>query len=173
MRVRPRLSINLRTTHRLAAALACAVLVALVPAVPARSELAAVGYRDFSYAASGANNPTGEKPQSKLWHADGSWWGALFNRTTEAHHIYRLDDATQMWIDTGVELDSRNNARLDVLWAGGKLYVVGAGPKATTASHRVQVARYSYDAASRTYSRDAGLPGDPRRRRRRGCGHGP
>jgi hypothetical protein len=42
-----------------------------------------VGFRDFTYSepAPGrtATAPTGQKPQSKLWFADGLWWGVLFN----------------------------------------------------------------------------------------------
>ena len=38
------------------------------------------GYRDFSYSTS-ITAPTGQKPESKLWYADGTWWGALWNNT--------------------------------------------------------------------------------------------
>jgi hypothetical protein len=37
------------------------------------------------------DNPTGEKPQSKLWFNDGIWWASLFDRSTEEYHIYRYD----------------------------------------------------------------------------------
>ena len=52
------------------------------------------GYRDFSYDAASVVAPTGAKPQSKLWFNDGTWWGSLFNRSAEEHHIYRYDRAT-------------------------------------------------------------------------------
>ena len=73
------------------AALMCAALVIgilLVRISPAPAESAGdVGYRDFSYSASGVSAPTGQKPQSKLWHNDGSWWGTLFSQASESRFI--------------------------------------------------------------------------------------
>src|SRR5919197_4394442 len=56
--------------------------------------VADTGTRDFSY--SGASAPTGQKPQSKLWFNDGSWWGVLYNSagtiaSGKGWHIYRFD----------------------------------------------------------------------------------
>jgi hypothetical protein len=117
-----------------------------------------VGYRDFSFSASGVSRPTGEKPQSKLWFNDGIWWGVLFNRSTEKHQIYRYDPAAHAWSDTGTVVDERNNSKADVLWDGQQLYVASAGPNATNNSNAARMVRYSYDAGSKRYSRDAGFP---------------
>jgi hypothetical protein len=49
-----------------------------------------VGYRDFSFAASGVGGaPTPMMAQSKLWFNDGLWWGVLFDRSSEEYHVYR------------------------------------------------------------------------------------
>ncbi|HEX6885100.1 MAG TPA: IPT/TIG domain-containing protein, partial [Planctomycetota bacterium] len=124
-----------------------------------------VGYRDFSFGLSGLSTPTGEKPESKLWWHDGSWWGSLYDDESTDHHIHRLDLATQTWVDTGTVLDERSSSKADVLWdAGrGKLYVAShifstnPGP---TASNWGRLFRYSYDGAKRVYALDAGFPVD-------------
>ena len=49
-----------------------------------------VGYRDFSFAASGLGGAaTPMMAQSKLWFNDDLWWGVLFDRSSEEYHIYR------------------------------------------------------------------------------------
>jgi Ca2+-binding RTX toxin-like protein len=116
-----------------------------------------VGYRDFSFSASGVRNPTGEKPQSKLWFNDGVWWGVLFDRSTESHHIYRYDPAAHTWSDTGTVVDDRNSSKADVLWDGERLYVVSGVPSGDGDSG-ARLMRYSYDPASESFSLDAGFP---------------
>ena len=37
----------------------------------------AVGYKDFLYGG-GAARPSADKPQSKLWFTDGSWFAGMF-----------------------------------------------------------------------------------------------
>src|SRR5215208_6171636 len=136
------------------------VLLALIGAMflgyagPASAD---TGYRDFSFSAPNVVSPTGEKPQSKLWFNDGTWWGSLFNRSTEEYHIYRYDRATHIWSDTGTLIDDRNSSKADVLWDGSHLYVATAGPT-SAASHSGRVLRYSYDAATKKYSLDPGFP---------------
>ena len=124
--------------------------------MPARP--ATVGYRDFSFAASGVSAPTGEKPQSKLWFHDGIWWGSFFNKTAQEYRIYRFDWATQSWGDTGTPLDERNSSKADALWDGGRLYVASAGPSSATSGDSARILRYSYDAATKRYALDSGFP---------------
>ena len=138
----------------LLAVLVLAAVVAYAGAAPAADD---VGYRDFSYDAVGTVAPTGEKPQSKLWFNDGTWWGSLFNRSAEEYHIYRYDRATHFWNDTGTLVDERNSSKADVLWDGSHLYVATAAPT-SAASHSGRVLRYSYNAATKTYSLDPGFP---------------
>src|SRR5690606_11270715 len=85
-----------------------------------------VGFEDFQFGSSCNSTPSGEKPQSKLWWTDGSWWGVLCS-TDSRYHIYRLNWSSQTWIDTGVVIDdSRTGTKVDVLWdsSGQKLYVL-------------------------------------------------
>ena len=73
------------------------LLSAAVALLIARGALAAsnVGYRDFSFAASGVGGAaTPMMAQSKLWFNDGLWWGVLFDRSSEEYHIYRHEWAS-------------------------------------------------------------------------------
>jgi PKD repeat protein len=76
-------------------------------------------------------------------------------------HIFRLNTATQSWIDTGVALDERANTRADTLWdaANGKLYVASHVFSESPASgYPGRLYRFSYNAATDTYTRDVGFP---------------
>src|SRR5215217_1800610 len=116
-----------------------------------------VGYRDFSFG-SGTGNPTGEKPQSKLWFNDGIWWGALWDPGSNDTHIYRFDWAAQSWTDTGTLIEPRHNSKPDILWDGSHLYVASAPNSTSTTDQKGYVRRYSYDAATKKYTLDPGFP---------------
>jgi hypothetical protein len=107
------------------------------------------GYADFSH--EGESLPSSDKPQSKLWFNDGRWWGSLYSTTSKNYHIYWLDLTRQDWIDTGTVLDSRAQTMADILWdnTAKKLYLVSGG-----AGTDGWFMRYSYDAATRLYTRD-------------------
>src|SRR3954452_1850801 len=100
------------------------ILAALLAAAPAAAAPGDLGTEDFSYAPA-TGSPTESKPESKLWFADGSWWGDLYSPAAGAHRIHRLDPATDRWVDTGTTTDTRRNANSDVLWhaASRKLYI--------------------------------------------------
>ncbi len=132
-----------------------AMLLAYVGAASAVDDL---GYRDFSFSANAVDNPTGEKPQSKLWFNDGTWWASMFNRTVEEYHIYRYDRATHTWSDTGTLIDERNSSKADTLWDGTHLYVASVGAQPTNTSHGARILRYSYDPTTKRYTRDPGFP---------------
>ncbi|MCK6209405.1 Ig-like domain-containing protein [Georgenia sp. EYE_87] len=141
------------------AALVLAALLGWSVLVPtAAAEPVDAGYRDFSYSTS-ISAPTGDKPQSKLWHNDGSWWGVLYNATSKNWEIFRLDRASQTWTTTGTAVETRKPVQSDVLWSGGKLYVM-FHVKATSslADVRVTMTRLSYDAQAKKYATDAGFP---------------
>ncbi len=89
-----------------------------------------VGYKDFSM--SGSYSPTGEKPQSKLWFNDGTWWGVLYNKVSKHFEIYRFNWATDTWTTTGVMVDARRKSAADALWTGSKLYTVSNMPVGQT-----------------------------------------
>jgi hypothetical protein len=116
-----------------------------------------IGYPDFSYRTKGVTDPTGEKPQSKLWYHDGRWWGSLFHVASGTYHIFWLNLATQQWIDTGTVLDDRPATKADCLWdsTANKLYVVSGGAGSTADA---RLFRYSYDTGSQTYTLDSGFP---------------
>jgi hypothetical protein len=123
------------------------------------------GYRDFAYGSTPTPSPTGEKAQSKLWWAYGTWWGCLFSPAAGRYHIYRLNPATHGWIDTNVEVDDRPNSKADVLWDQGtdKLYIVSnyfsTSPAASSSSSRWgRLYRFTYLPGEDRYILDSGFP---------------
>jgi hypothetical protein len=120
------------------------------------AQAATVGTPSITY--SGVSNPpTADKPQSKLWWNDGSWWANMW-KTGSGWSIYRLDRGTASWVDTGVRSDSRGTTSSDTLWDGTHLYiasnVVTAGDSA--AGQQALLYRYSYSAGR--YTLDTGFP---------------
>ncbi|MDX6527617.1 MAG: hypothetical protein QOI43_3128, partial [Gaiellales bacterium] len=140
-----------------------AVVLALVLLVGAAgaSVAQAAGVQDYSYAGpkSTPTAPSGEKPQSKLWFNDGSWWGWMWSTTKAAYDIQQFDVTTGSWIDSGVAIDTRAKSLGDVLWDGTHLYVLSAiRQNGATTDPRVRLYRFSYHPASQTYSLDSGYP---------------
>jgi hypothetical protein len=105
---------------------------------------------------------TGEKPESKLWWNDGSWWSVLFHTASQTHHIFRLDRGTQQWKDTGTMVDNRPKTRSDALWDGTRLYVAShvraSSSSQTYSGNPARLYRFSYNPATKTYVRDTGFP---------------
>ncbi|WP_461174135.1 hypothetical protein M1D93_05405 [Arthrobacter sp. Z1-9] len=93
-------------------------------------------------------------------------WSASANATK----IHKLDGATQAWQETATVVDARRTARGDALWDAttGKLYVVSGTTvlsewttpptEAAVTAGSAALHRFSYDATTKTYSRDAGFP---------------
>lgn len=125
----------------------CLLALAAAPAA-ARAD---VGHRDFSFTASSVEKPSGQKPQSKLWFNDGTWWGSLFAPGPQEYHIFRLDPLSQQWVDTGTPLDPRNSSEADVLWDGSHLYVASSSD--ITAG--IQVFQFGYNPGTRSYALQA------------------
>ena len=111
-------------------------------------------FQDFAYSSSVTSGPTADKPQSKLWYQDGSWWSLMLSPADNAVHIFELR-ADHTWRDTGTVVDSRASSTGDALWdeATGKLYVASRA-----SSSSAKLIRLSYASATRTYSVDAGFP---------------
>ena len=105
---------------------------------------------------------TGEKPESRLWWNDGIWWASLFDTVSQTHRIFRLNRATETWVNTGTLIDNRPRTRSDTLWDGTHLYVASHVPASSssgaTAGNPARVYRYSYNSATQTYTLDAGFP---------------
>jgi PKD repeat protein len=114
------------------------------------------GFRSHSYAGFGAEDVggrlTAEKPESKLWHHDGSWWAAMLSPADGgAHTIHRLTG--NIWHSTGVTIDPRPATKEDVLHHGNTLYVLSRGGGAIGSS---ALRRFTY--ANGAYTLDAGFP---------------
>ena len=141
------------------------ILPALVPAVLTVSVVVApapsVAVDDIprSYLGhrhpSTVTNPTADKPQSKLWHTDDSWWALMVPTASTDTRIFRLNDVTHVWQDTGTVVDSTLNSTGDALWkeSAQELTVVSR-----YASTNPRVTRFHYDAATGTYTRQSGFP---------------
>ena len=113
-------------------------------------------YQDQAFPVAGSA-PTEDKPQSKLWFNDGSWWALMRSAGNGPDGdpdvtVHRLL-ADHTWRDTGTIVDTRSGSTGDALWEGGKLYVASR-----VTDGEVRAVRLSYATASDTYSMDAGFP---------------
>ena len=98
---------------------------------------------------------TGEKPQSKCWYFDGSWWCILPGEVSErtAHRFYRLEGARWQRVGSrGDVVDKRAGARADVLCRGDSLFVLSFHPRET------RFLAYRYDRRKGVYRRLKGFP---------------
>lgn len=106
-------------------------------------------------------DPSGSKPESKLWWNDGFWWGSLWDTASARFEIFKLDTSTQAWTSTDAAIDARSGSRADALWDGatGKLYVASHVYTQSPASgNPSNLYRYTYNAGTDTYTLDAGFP---------------
>jgi hypothetical protein len=151
-------------TYFLFIAIICVLLIGGLAA----SEPILVGYRDFPYPEDTGSNsrPTGEKPESKLWFTDGSWWGILWrgDLKTGAYTINRLDRTLQDWWNTETVVDNRAKGRVDVLWDEENQYLyvashiyAGTAAPVTNDSQRGRLYRFSYNTDTNTYTLDDGF----------------
>jgi PKD repeat protein len=131
------------------------------PGLISVSSSGSIGHQDGSTSGAGAA-ATGEKPESKLWWNDGSWWASMLDTASQTYHIFRLDRSTETWTDTGTLLDNRPKTRADTLWDGAHLYVAShvfaSSSSAATAGNPSRLYRFSYLSATDAYSLDAGFP---------------
>jgi hypothetical protein len=104
-------------------------------------------------AASAAEPPTAEKPESKLWFTDGTWWSVMISGSG-GHKIFRLNPDSQVWTNTGVVVDTRTNTHVDVLFSGSTLYVASHVFDADggSAGGPSRLYRFSYDAGTDRYT---------------------
>ncbi|MCK6621899.1 MAG: T9SS type A sorting domain-containing protein [Calditrichia bacterium] len=87
-------------------------------------------------------NPTGEKPQSKVWFYDNKWWAVLPN--SSGTHVWRLDGATWSSI---LQIAGSNNYRADCKVAGNVVHILLVRSGNSTA----QLVSVEYVPASQTY----------------------
>ncbi len=139
------------------------VLVALAMATVAGVAKAAdpveVGWRDFVIGG-GVNRATADKPQSKLWFTDGSWYGGLFSSASDAYRVYRFNTGTNNWSSgTGLPiLDVRNATHGDYLFENNTLWVASTQNGDVTAPYSddtIKVYRSTFNPATDSYSAPA------------------
>ncbi|HSL36794.1 MAG TPA: hypothetical protein VK883_08200, partial [Arthrobacter sp.] len=153
-----------RVVSWLAQSLVLATIVAGNILAVSSSAVAESSYGSPSISYFGVDNPpTADKPQSKLWWNDGSWWADMWT-SGSGWQIYRLDRGVDKWVNTGVLIDSRRSTLADTLWDGSHLYiashVVTASSESTTvpsvSGQPANLYRYSY--ADGKYTLDSGFP---------------
>ncbi|MGH3036623.1 MAG: calcium-binding protein [Gaiellaceae bacterium] len=126
-----------------------------------------VGFQGPGYPAGTGAGPTGTKSESKLWWNDGFWWASMFSPSSSSYNIFRLNMRLQTWVNTGVQIDTRDTTRQDALWTGSKLFIASHKfednpPIDTTpdqAMDGMRLYRFSYNATTNTYTLD-GPPTD-------------
>ena len=112
-----------------------------------------VGYKDFGYGTAVA--PTADKPQSKLWYHDGTWWGVLYNSTPaiKQHQIYRFSWANQSWTSMNVAVEGRLRVTYDVLSDGDNLYIASAADiLGSETDTNIYIRSFIYNPTLKTYS---------------------
>ena len=124
------------TASRLCLVLACAILPA--PAL-------AAGFVMFPTVPAS----TGEKPQSKLWYHDGSYWAVLQGPSGVAFYE-KVGSAWQRGTFANAVIQSAGNA--DVKWNGTNLFVLVY----TLTTPRLY--KYTYAAATRAWVLETGFP---------------
>jgi hypothetical protein len=109
---------------------------------------------------SGGGEPTGSKrTESALWFNSEGWRANMWDPAAGDFHIFRLDAATQTWRDTGVPVDQRAATSADTLWDGTHLYIASHVQTPTASPGKPSyLFRFSYNAATGTYSPDPGFP---------------
>ena len=139
------------------------LLAALAVSVVAAATPVTDGYRGIAYGG-GATRPSSDKPQSKLWFTDGTWYAGMFRYKVSpgpisSHRIFRLNHATLVWVDTTTVVDERDNSHGDYLWVEGTqtLYVASAGAASTTGGASIIFSRYTYNSTTNAYTRVAGV----------------
>jgi hypothetical protein len=155
-------SLSRALSQGLAAALVLAGLGAATGGPTSAATASDHGTPSISYDGA-VNPPTEDKPQSKLWWNDGSWWADMWT-TGSGWHIFKLDRATDTWVDTGVLVDNRADTLADTLWDGTHLYVAShvvtlsaeSSPKASLPNSPAKLYRYSYSNGK--YTLDSGFP---------------
>ena len=130
------------------------LLSALGPVMQASAAPVAAGFKDHSYGA-GVVAPTEDKPQSKVWFADGFWWAGMFVDGSEDYRIHKYNASTHVWTATSTILDTRNSSHGDYLWDGATntLYVASVNADLDVAP--ILVFKLNYNPTTDSYAHDA------------------
>jgi hypothetical protein len=125
--------------------------VVAVAAEPAQATGSPTTYAGPTFPAS-VTAPSADKPQSKMWRADGAWWAVMADTTSGLPTIHELLSG-HTWRNTGIAIDTRLNSTADVDLVGPKLYIASR-----TTTGDLLFTRYTYNSAGRTYGKDTGYP---------------
>lgn len=165
------MAIASRSLHRSSIALTAAALSAILAVGSVLASTPVIhGYRDQSYGG-GASRPSGDKPQSKLWYTDGTWFAGIFlyqvapATPKSEYRIYALNESTHSWVDKGTVVDTRDTSHADYLWdeTSQTLYVVSTVPipsavPTISTDDGAKVFKYTYNATTNAYTAVAGFP---------------
>ena len=149
--------------HRAALAVALVAMVTSglirIGTTPVSAAVGDVGWSGGSYVGSGAD-PTGPKPESKLWWNDGFWWASMYDRPRPTSPSTGSIVNAKTWVDTGVGIDDRAGQP--------RRRPVGRHPPLRRLAHLLdrvpprgnpaRLYRYSYDSRTKTYALDGGFP---------------
>ena len=140
------------------ASIVAALATILIAGTVLASTPVTVGYRDQAYGG-GAARPSGDKPQSKLWYTDGSWFAGMFDVADAAYEIFRLNETTHSWASTGRTVDTRDTSHADYLWheASQTLYVASVTPVASSiptiaTADGIRIYKYTYNPTTNVYT---------------------
>ena len=100
-------------------------------------------------------SPTLDKPQSKLWFADDTWWGLLYtdgeaDGVASGYYIHRLEAESQTMTNTEILVDPRDRSHADALWdeRRSRVYIVSTIDSGAIHLYRFDYARGQYRAAT-------------------------
>ena len=106
---------------------ACMILCGLTVVLVAPAVVHAnTGHQDGVYASGTSGAPTTAKPESKVWFSHKKWWAVMARKVAtggNTYFIFRLNARTQRWVNTHVEVDTRDSTRQDALAVGSKLFI--------------------------------------------------
>jgi hypothetical protein len=122
------------------------LILASLVTLPAQAA-APTWYQDHLYS-TGATAATADKPQSKVWYNDGSWWALMIPAGGTTVNIHKLVNHT--WTDTGTVVDTRVTSTGDALFSGSRLYVISR--TSSTGAGAIRLYRFTY--AGGVYTKD-------------------
>lgn len=123
----------------------CAVLVVLASLGFAATSFAAAGFQAFATTNDAA---TGEKPQSKLWFHDGSFWCAIQG----PQGVAIFEKTGNAWVQmASMDAILAPAGQCDVKWDGTRLFIL-------VYNTTPQLFKYTYDASLRIWLLESGFP---------------
>ncbi len=126
------------------------------PSASAAPGITSAAFRGPAWPLTLVHRPLDNPGSAKSWFAFDHWWAVLPAANGESR-IFRLDDKTQAWVDTGTLVDPRAAAHADVVWDGTHLLVASA-PDRVTAGSGITFSRFGYQTAIQRFVIDPDYP---------------